>query len=127
MKRCPRCDFFNEREQGRCGRCGGYLGERLVLRCRCGETYYAAEHQIGRNIRCSMCGNVFMVRPSVQTGSQERASKTAPPTSASRQTPRGGNLRAQFGNYAIVALAVFLVLILPKWRSESHVRPGSLP
>jgi hypothetical protein len=99
MKRCLRCGCQNDDKFVSCGICGEMLAptapQRIVVQCLCGETYYATEQQIGRQIKCSRCLRILVV------GQPNAAAGPKPPPRNSRMF---GVPRSSFALYGVCGL-----------------------
>src|ERR1035441_9265142 len=65
MKCCTHCGCQNDDRFVTCSMCGEVLApdapRRIVVQCLCGETYYATEQHIGRQVKCPKCLRILVV------------------------------------------------------------------
>lgn len=118
MKRCSRCGCQNDDKFVRCSMCGEELGstppQRIVVQCFCGETYYATEQQIGRQIKCSRCLRILVV------GQRNAAAGPKPSPTNSWVS---GLSRSRFGLFGVCGLLLvgivgYQVLALASLKSQ---------
>src|ERR1017187_9813902 len=99
MKRCSRCGCQNDDRSVSCSICGEVLApaapQRIVVQCLCGETYYATEQQIGRQIKCPKCMRILVV------GQRNAAAGPKPPPTNSRTF---GAPRSSFALFGVCGL-----------------------
>jgi hypothetical protein len=130
MKRCLRCGCQNDERFVKCGMCGEELtpvgGQRLLVRCLCGETYYAADFQVGRRIRCAACERILVVE---QPGGRPSGRPTLAAAEPAKTSPRpvGGRSRSRVAIYALVGLVAVLWAASASRHKPPYVPPTPLP